>query len=93
MVSKPNFIFTEFGRSSGHFYKEQLQVVFLVDGHANALCCVGNKVILLRYLEKGYSTTCRSSGYFDVKIKIRKNTFNFIHPVTLKGGILCAALC
>jgi hypothetical protein len=45
MVSKPNFIFTECGRSSGHFYKEQLQVVFLVDGHANALCFVGNKVI------------------------------------------------
>jgi len=48
MVSKPNFILTEFGRSSGHFYKEQLQVVFLVDGHANAVCCVGNKVIWLR---------------------------------------------
>ena len=44
MVSKPNLIFAESGRCSGHLYKEQLQVVFLVDGHANALCFVGNKV-------------------------------------------------
>jgi hypothetical protein len=62
------------------FIKSSYRFVFLVDGHAKVVCCLGNKFISLRYLEKVVSMTSRSSSHFDVKIKIGTNIPNFFVP-------------